>query len=51
MGRRPITQSSDPTQIESGGWWQIADNGTGPHPIIPDRTTFVGIGTLEQTQA
>jgi hypothetical protein len=47
----PITQSSDPTQIGSGGWWQIADNGTGPHPVIPDRTTFVGIGTLEQTQA
>ena len=47
----PITKSSDPTQIGSGGWWQIADNGTGPHPVIPDRTTFVGIGTLEQTQA
>ena len=47
----PITQSSDPSQIGSGGWWQIADNGTGRHPVIPDRTTFVGIGTLAQTQA
>jgi hypothetical protein len=47
----PITQSSDPTQVGSGGWWQVADNGTGPHPVIPDRTTFVGIGTLGQTQA
>lgn len=46
-----ITKSSDPTQIGSGAWWQIADNGTGQHPVIPDRTTFAGIGTLTQTQA
>ena len=47
----PITESSDPTQVGSGGWWQIADNGTGRHPVIPDRTTFVGIGTIAQTEA
>ena len=34
----------------SDAWWQIADNGTGTHPVIPDRTTFAGIGTLAQTQ-
>jgi hypothetical protein len=47
----PITNSSDPSQIGSGAWWQIADNGTGRHPVTPDRTTFAGIGTLPQTQA
>jgi hypothetical protein len=47
----PISHSSDPTQVGSGAWWQIADNGTGRHPVIPDRTTFAGIGTLAQTQA
>jgi hypothetical protein len=46
----PITASSDPTQVGSGAWWQVADNGTGAHPVVPDRTTFVGIGTLDQTQ-
>jgi hypothetical protein len=47
----PITASSDPTQIGSGAWWQVADNGTGAHPVVPDRTTFAGFGTLDQTQA
>jgi hypothetical protein len=47
----PITESSDPTQIGMGAWWQVADNGTGRHPVIPDRTTFVGIGTMAQTLA
>jgi hypothetical protein len=46
----PITTSSDPSQIGSGAWWQVADNGSGTHPVTPDRTTFVGIGTLAQTQ-
>ncbi len=45
----PITKSSDPTQVGMGAWWQVADNGTGRHPVIPDRTTFVGIGTMAQT--
>ncbi len=47
----PITASSDPTQIGMGAWWQVADNGAGRHPVIPDQTTFAGIGTLAQTQA
>jgi hypothetical protein len=46
-----ITQSSDPTQVGVGAWWQVADNGTGRHPVIPDRTTFVGFGTMSQTIA
>src|SRR5712692_11693999 len=36
----PITASSDPTQIGMGAWWQVADNGAGRHPVIPDQTTF-----------
>ncbi len=47
----PITESSDPTQVGMGAWWQVADNGAGWHPVIPDRTTFVGIGTIAQTIA
>ena len=47
----PITASSDPTQVGMGAWWQIADNGTGRHPVIPDQTTFAGIGTMAQTIA
>jgi hypothetical protein len=55
MGNRawiggPITASSDPTQIGCGAWWQVADNGTGAHPVVPDRTTFAGIGSLADTQ-
>jgi len=45
----PITASSDPTQVGMGAWWQVADNGTGRHPVTPDQTTFVGIGTMAQT--
>lgn len=44
----PVTESSDPAQVGMGAWWQVADNGTGRHPVIPDRTTFVGIGTMSQ---
>ncbi len=47
----PITASSDPGQVGMGAWWQVADNGTGRHPVTPDQTTFAGIGTLAQTQA
>lgn len=47
----PITASSDPTQVGMGAWWQVADNGTGRHPVIPDQTTFAGIGTMAQTIA
>jgi hypothetical protein len=47
----PVTVSSDPTQVGMGAWWQVADNGTGRHPVVPDRTTFVGFGTMDQTIA
>ena len=47
----PIAKSSDPTQVGMGAWWQVADNGSGRHPVTPDRTTFVGIGTMSQTTA
>jgi hypothetical protein len=47
----PIDHSSDPTSAGMGGWWQVADLGTGRHPIVPDQTTFVGIGTLAAAQA
>jgi hypothetical protein len=46
-----ITASSDPSQVGMGAWWQVADNGTGRHPVIPDQTTFAGIGTMAQTVA
>jgi hypothetical protein len=47
----PIDSSSDPTQVGMGAWWQVADNGSGRHPVVPDQTTFAGMGTLAQTQA
>jgi hypothetical protein len=47
----PVTASSDPTQVGQGAWWQVADNGTGRHPVVPDQTTFVGFGTMAQTVA
>ena len=47
----PITESSDPTAVGMGAWWQVADNGTGRHPMMPDQTTFVGMGTMTQTLA
>jgi hypothetical protein len=34
-----------------GAWWQVADDGSGRHPVTPDRTTFAGIGTMDQTSA
>jgi hypothetical protein len=47
----PVTASSDPAQVGMGAWWQVADNGTGRHPVVPDQTTFVGFGTMAQTVA
>jgi hypothetical protein len=47
----PVTASSDPTQVGMGAWWQVADNGTGRHPVVPDQTTFVGFGNMAQTLA
>jgi len=46
-----VTASSDPAQVGMGAWWQVADNGTGRHPVVPDQTTFVGFGTMAQTIA
>jgi hypothetical protein len=46
----PIEHSSDPTAVGLGAWWQVADLGSGRHPVVPDRTTFAGIGTLGATQ-
>ena len=47
----PITDSGDPTQLGMGAGWQMAGNGTGLRPVIPDRTTFVGSGTMSKTIA
>ena len=47
----PIIESSDPTAVGMGAWWQVADNGAGRHPVTPDQTTFVGMGTMAQTLA
>lgn len=47
----PVTASSDPAQVGQGAWWQVADNGTGRHPVVPDQTTFAGFGTMAQTIA
>jgi len=45
-----ITDSNDPTMIGSGSWWHVTDNGQGANDP-PDITTFLGIGSQEQTQA
>lgn len=47
----PIAKTTDPTSVGLGAWWQVADLGSGRHPVVPDRTTFAGIGTLDATQA
>jgi len=47
----PITDSCDPAQLGMGAGWQMAGNGTGPRPVIPGRTTFVGSGTMSKTIA
>ena len=47
----PVTASSDPAQVGQGAWWQVADNGTGRHPVVPDQTTFAGFGSMAQTIA
>jgi hypothetical protein len=46
-----IQSSSDPTSVGMGAWWQVADLGSGRHPVVPDQTTFAGIGSLADTQA
>ena len=47
----PIAKTTDPTSVGLGAWWQVADLGSGRHPVVPDQTTFAGIGTLAATQA
>jgi hypothetical protein len=36
--------------IGRGSWWHVTDNGEGAN-ATPDITTFLGVGTLEETQA
>ena len=45
-----IESSNDPTVEGLGGWWHVTDNGEGANSP-PDITTFMGIGTLAETQA
>ncbi len=41
-----IDRSNDPTVVGLGGWWHVTDVAGGP-----DVTTFLGIGSLADTQA
>jgi hypothetical protein len=45
-----IERSNDPTVTGLGGWWHVTDNGHGSHGT-PDVTSFLGVGSLEATQA
>jgi hypothetical protein len=45
-----IRSSNDPTVVGLGAWWHVTDNGEGSGAPA-DITTFLGIGSLEQTQA
>jgi hypothetical protein len=45
-----IRSSNDPTVVGLGGWWHVTDNGEGSGTPA-DITTFLGIGSLAQTQA
>ncbi|HST25152.1 MAG TPA: hypothetical protein VLJ76_04100 [Gaiellaceae bacterium] len=45
-----ITSSTDPTVVGMGSWWHVTDNGQGANDSA-DITTFLGIGTAEETQA
>jgi hypothetical protein len=45
-----ITQSNDQGSIGLGAWWHVTDNGSGVGAPA-DITTFLGVGTLEKTQA
>jgi hypothetical protein len=44
-----IEHSNDPTTVGLGAWWHVTDNGEGANAPA-DITTFLGIGTQEQTQ-
>ena len=45
-----IDQSNDPTVVGLGAWWHVTDNGNRPGDA-PDVTTFLGVGSLQATQA
>ena len=45
-----IRKSNEPTFIGLGGWWHVTDNGEGAGSP-PDITTFLGVGSLEDTAA
>jgi hypothetical protein len=45
-----IQGSNDPTYDGLGAWWHVTDNGEGSN-AAPDITTFLGVGSLEQTQS
>jgi len=45
-----VEASSDPSIVGLGSWWHVTDNGEGAGSA-PDITTFLGVGTLEQTSA
>jgi hypothetical protein len=45
-----IRRSNDPSVMGLGGWWHVTDNGQGAGDP-PDITTFLGVGSLEATQA
>jgi len=45
-----IRSSNDPTVVGLGAWWHVTDNGEGGNAPA-DVTSFLGIGSLAQTQA
>ena len=45
-----IDNSNDPTYDGLGAWWHVTDNGEGAG-TAPDITTFMGVGSLADTQA
>ena len=44
-----VEASSDSSIVGSGAWWHVTDNGEGAG-APPDITTFLGVGSLQQTQ-
>jgi hypothetical protein len=44
-----IQRSNDPSLLGLGGWWHVVDNGHGKNGPA-DITTFMGVGSIQQTQ-